>query len=369
MSLFRMLKGRMRAPVHFLVLALVLLALTLTTGLCVSAQSPAAASTRVQLTLDASEAEQALVILQKEQSHQPVTDADWQKLFATVPYQWLKAREAGLHREFTDEDFKKFLQAPETQARTAEWSQTLSGMERANMPGIGERVLAWLPEGAAIHTRVFPMIKPKTNSFVWRNAQGDPAIFIYMEKQTQAQFETIVAHECHHIGLFSLEVEQKKILAAAPESVQQAAEWMGAFGEGEAVLAAAGSTDLRPHWEDDALDRARWDSDMMHFNQDLATLTQFFNEVLDGKLKGDAIQEKASTFFGYQGPWYTVGYEMAALVEKRFGRKVFTDCLLDPRLLLVRYNEVATEANKNGAALALWPESLLERMHPEHASN
>ncbi|MGA7077403.1 MAG: DUF5700 domain-containing putative Zn-dependent protease [Terriglobales bacterium] len=359
----------MRAPVHFLVLALVLLALILTTGLYVSAQKPAAAKPRVQLTLDDSEAEQALAILQKEQLRQTVTDADWQKLFATVPYQWLKVREAGLHREFTDEDFKKFLQAPETQARMAEWTQTLSGMERANMAGIGQRVLAWLPEGAEIHTRVFPMIKPGKNSFVWRNAQGDPAIFIYMEKQVQAQFETIVAHECHHIGLFSLDAQQKKIFASAPESVQQAAEWMGAFGEGEAVLAAAGSTDLRPHWEDDAHDRARWDSDMMHFNQDLATLTQFFDDVLDGKLKGDAIQEKASTFFGYQGPWYTVGYEMAALVEKRFGRKVFTDCLLDPRLLLVRYNEVATEANKDGAALALWPESLLERMNPAHASN
>jgi hypothetical protein len=141
---------------------------------------------------------------------------------------------------------------------------------------------------------------------------------------------------------------------------------MGAFGEGEAVLAAAGSTEMRPHWEDDALDRARWDSDMMHFNQDLATLAQFFEDVLDGKLKGDALEEKTSSFFGYQGPWYTVGYEMAALVEKRFGRKVFTDCLLDPRLLLLRYNQVAAEANKNGASLALWPDNLLDRMYTGH---
>jgi hypothetical protein len=57
---------------------------------------------------------------------------------------------------------------------------------------------------------------------------------------------------------------------------------------------------------------------------------------------------------------------MAALVEKRFGRKVFTDCLMDPRLLLVRYNEVAAEANKNGAALALWPDSLLQRIYANH---
>ncbi len=97
MSLFRMFKGGMRAPVHFLVLAVVLEA-----GLYVSAQNPRAASLRVQLTLDASEAEQALVILQKEQARQTVTDADWQKLYATVPYQWLTERETGMHRVFTD---------------------------------------------------------------------------------------------------------------------------------------------------------------------------------------------------------------------------------------------------------------------------
>jgi hypothetical protein len=328
-------------------------------------QNPAA-DTRVELVLDASEAEQSLLILQKEQAHQAVTDADWQKLFATVPYQWLKAREAAMHRDFTDEDFRKFLQAPETLARTAEWKQTLAGMHRADMTGIGTHVLAWLPPGVIIQARVFPLIKPKTNSFVWRSTQGEPAIFVYLEKQTQAQFETIVAHECHHIGLFGLDAQQQKVLAGMPENVKQAAQWMGAFGEGEAVLAAAGSTEQRPRWEGDALARARWDSDMMHFNQDVATLTQFFDDVLDGKLKGDAIQEKASTFYGYQGPWYTVGYEMAALVEKRFGRKVFTDCLLDPRLLLVRYNQVATEANRNGAALALWPESLLRHIYLDH---
>jgi hypothetical protein len=166
--------------------------------------------------------------------------------------------------------------------------------------------------------------------------------------------------------LFGLDAQQKKGLSGMPENVKQAADWMGAFGEGEAVLAASGSTEQRPHWEDDALARARWDSDMMHFNQDVVTLTQFFDDVLDGKLKGGAIQEKASAFFGYQGPWYTVGYEMAALVEKRFGSAVFTDCLLDPRLLLVRYNQVAAEANKDGATLALWPESLLQRMYVNH---
>jgi hypothetical protein len=34
--------------------------------------------------------------------------------------------------------------------------------------------------------------------------------------------------------------------------------------------------------------------------------------------------------------------------------------------LLVRYNEVGAEANKNGASLALWPDSLLRRIYLDH---
>ena len=56
------------------------------------------------------------------------------------------------------------------------------------------------------------------------------------------------------------------------ENVKGAAHWLGAFGEGEAMLAAAGSADRHPHWEDNAAARAQWDSDMMHFNSDLLAL-------------------------------------------------------------------------------------------------
>ena len=352
---------------RFSALPFVMLTALLVTAIpCLPTQNEPAKHQRVELTLDPSEAKQALVILHKEQAREAVTNDDWQKLFATIPYEWLKAREKGMRLEFTDDDFRIFMQAPETQARTAEWEESLTVIERTNAADLGERVLGWLPSGAFIQSRVFPLIKPKTNSFVWRSSQGEPAIFIYLEKQTQAQFETKVMHELHHIGMFGLQKQQEKEFAELPQNIRTVSELMGAFGEGDAVLAAAGSTDFRPHWEDDALARARWDSDMLRFNQDLGSLTMFFNDVLDGKLKGDAINEKASTFFDYQGAWYTVGYEMAALVEKRFGRKVFTNCLLDPRLLLVRYNEVAAEANKNGASLALWPDSLLRRIYVDH---
>ena len=322
------------------------------------------ASPAIQLSLDTSEAEQALRILQKESSHQAVTPEDWQQLFSTIPYQWLKAREASMGRSFTEEDFQHFLLSPEALARQQEWEQTLAEMKQANMPAIGAGVLEWLPEGATIHARVFPEIKPKHNSFVWTKPENGPAIFLYLERQSKAKFENTVAHECHHIGLRSVEKRQEAVQAGLPENVKTAINWMSAFGEGEAMLAAAGSVDRHPHWEDDASARARWDGDMMHFNADLEAVQQMLTEILDGTLKGDeAIGKRAAPFWGdVQGAWYTVGYEMAALVERAYGRKAFNECLLDPRKLLILYNQVAQQANAKGATLATWSPDLLLRL-------
>ncbi len=66
-----------------------------------------------------------------------------------------------------------------------------------------------------------------------------------------------------------------------------------------------------------------------------------------------------------QGARYTVGYEMAVLVEIQYGRQAFNECLLDPRKLLVLYNRVAAEVNAKGATLAVWSPELLARLQAE----
>jgi transcriptional regulator of nitric oxide reductase len=66
----------------------------------------------VQLSLDASEADTALAILQKEAAHVKVEPADWEALFSTGPYRRLKVREASVNNAFTDDAFKAFLSAP-----------------------------------------------------------------------------------------------------------------------------------------------------------------------------------------------------------------------------------------------------------------
>ena len=139
----------------------------------------------------------------------------------------------------------------------------------------------------------------------------------------------------------------------------------GAFGEGFAMLAAAGGPDADPHAASSPEQHARWDHDLANFNADLGSLQQLFMDVVDQKLTTkEKINEKAYSFFGdAQGAWYTVGYKMAVLVEKRFGRKVLIDCMLDPRQLLARYNQAATEINeRDPKKLALWSPELLQKI-------
>lgn len=319
----------------------------------------------ILLTLNTDEAEAVFSILDKQVAKTTVTDADWQRLFATEPYVRLKRREASMQRDFTDDDFKKFVLSPELAAKSAVLRQILDAWKRADLAASARRVLAYLPEQARIKAKVFPVIKPKTNSFVFETGT-DPAIFLYLDPaESAAKFENTVAHELHHIGYSSIQPRAEARQKDVPSKAKPAVEWMGAFGEGFAMLAAAGGPDIDPHAASSAEEHARWDQDLANFNQDLNSLQQFFLDIIDQRLTDKAkIAEKASTFFGdAQGAWYTVGYKMAVIVEKRFGRKVLIDCMLDPRELLSLYNQAANEMNERGTQrLALWSPELLGKI-------
>jgi hypothetical protein len=136
---------------------------------------------------------------------------------------------------------------------------------------------------------------------------------------------------------------------------------MGAFGEGFAMLAAAGGPDAHPHAVSPPQERARWDRDVSHFNEDLRALERFFLDVISKRLAGeDTVNAIGFSFFGEQGPWYTVGWRMALTIEGRYGRAVLIQCMEDPRLLLDRYNEAAADHNRTHAdTLARWSPVLL----------
>ena len=319
---------------------------------------------RIHLSIISAEADAVLGILDERAAGKPVLEADWQRLFSTEPYKLLKKREAGLHRDFTEGEFKAFVLSSELAKKTEELRRTLEAWKSADLKAMANRILPYLPAQARIRASVFPMIKPKPNSFVFETST-DPAIFLYLDPaKSRADFENTIAHELHHIGFASIEPEMDSKLKDLPLPAKAVAEWAGAFGEGFAMLAAAGGPDIHPHEASPETDRDRWDRDMANFNTDLKAVEAFFLDVLHQKLKTkEEINAKAFSFFGVQGPWYTVGYRMAALIEKRFGRPALVECMVDLRKLLPRYNQAAAELNQKGEPpLALWSKELLDAM-------
>src|SRR5262249_26285790 len=157
---------------------------------------------------------------------------------------------------------------------------TLAEWKKADLGASGVRVLQYLPAHAVIRAKVFPEIKPMHNSFVFDMAT-DPTIFLYLDVTvTWEYFEKTVAHEMHHIGLASTDKEYEKKISTLPVAAKKVAQWMGAFGEGEAMLAAAGGPDVPINKEASQELRTSWEQGMRAFNQNLAAVDEFFVQVL-----------------------------------------------------------------------------------------
>lgn len=330
--------------------------------LCLCAVA-AASEPAVDVRFVADEAEAVLSILAKREQGKSITEEDWRRLFATEGYTRLAQRETSMGRPFTESDFRAFALSEALAARRAALAETLAGWTRSTPDAAARRALAYLPASARIRAKVYPVIKPKENSFVF-DVKTDPAIFVYLDpKVTPAQLENTMAHELHHIGYGTIcpspaataEIER------LPAGARSAAQWMHAFGEGFAVLAAAGDPEIHPHAVSPAADRERWDRDVARFAEDLREVDRFFLDLIAGRLDEEAENKKGFSFYGEaQGPWYTVGWKMAALVEETWGRERLIADACDPRRLLASYNEAARKRAKEGEAPVLWSPALLE---------
>jgi hypothetical protein len=312
---------------------------------------------RVDVRMDTTEAEAVLHIVSLRQSGTAIAPADWRALFESVGYIRLKKREAAMRRRFEDADFQQFVLPEDVQKRAAALRATLEAWQRADLTAAGSHALTYLPSSAQIHATIYPVIKPRENSFVVET-DTDPAIFLYIDPaKTKEQFQNTVAHELHHVGAGSLELAYEASLRDLAPPARVAARWMGAFAEGIAMLAAAGGPDRHPHATSPDADRARWDRDVVNFDQDLRRVEHFFLDIIHDRLKGDdAIGEAASGFFGVQGPWYTVGWKMATIVEQTYGRDAVIEAVRDPRSLLTSYNRAVRERHLE---LPMWSAELL----------
>ena len=340
--------------------------LVISLGLCASvcfAQSSEPSAVNVRLVTD--EAESVLAILTKKKANQPIVESDWQRVFQSEGYVRLKARESSMKRSFEDSDFKTFVLSDQLAERAHALEETLVRWKHADITKAARLSLAYLPKGARIRAKVYPVIKPRENSFVF-DVKNDPAIFLYLDPTvSREKFENTLAHELHHIGYGSScpSKQASDEIAKLPEKTQTILTWIGGFGEGFAMLAAAGGPDKHPHAVSKLEERTRWDRDVANFNADLKKLEQFFIDILDGRLTGDEISKTGFSFFGTQGPWYTVGWKMLVLIEKSYGRAKLIECVCDQRKLLTTYNKAAAKYNrKSDKPVALWSDVLIRNL-------
>ena len=291
----------------------------------------AAALLNVHLRQQPDEANAVLVILDKRAAHALVAESDWRTLFATEGYRRLQERERSMKRKFEDSDFRTFVMSDDLLARRGEFRRVLLDWSRADLDGAARRALAYLPADARIAATVYPVIKPAKNNFVFEGK----AIFMNVVDQPRARFETIVAHELHHIG-FDSACPQADISDSNLKTLQN---WLTAFGEGYATLAAGGDRDPEREMTPDV--QAAFASGLAKYDEDFAEVQKFFLDVLDGKLSGDAARARGFEFFGLLGPWYTVGWKMSVVIEKKFGREALIRAFCDIRTLLSTYNKAA----------------------------
>jgi hypothetical protein len=323
----------------------------------------ASSQSRVHIRVITDEADAVLEILSKRKTHQSLTEADWQRVFSSEGYVRLKKRETAMRRSFEDSDFKTFALSDELLARAEALSRTLQAWKSADIGHASQLALAYLPKAARITAKIYPVIKPRQNSFVF-DVETDPAIFLYVDPNvTKQKFENTLAHELHHIG-YGTACPTKEVSAQIerlPKNVQTVIRYIGAFGEGFAMLAAAGGPQIHPHAVSEEKDRVRWDRDVANFNSDLKKVEQFFLDVLANRLTEEQITKTVGEFFGEQGPWYTVGWKMCVVIEQRFGRRVLIEAMCDQRKLLPLYNRAA-ERHNHRESLATWSPTLISAL-------
>ena len=302
------------------------------------------AAAEAKVVVDIREAVVALEIADAIARKRP---AAWDALFATAAYRDLKAREAAFGRSFTDDEFRAFV-ATSVVPRRDELRRALKAWQHFDIDAATRRARRYLPAGAAIDATVYPLIKPKPNSFVFATSHGK-AIFLYLDPAVKpAKFENTVVHELHHIGYAS----------ACPKPTETARLYLGGFGEGLAVLAAAGNAHTHPHAVSDAKERAVWDRDVKKVDADIARLEEFFTSILEGRLSGDAVPKAFMQFIATddvpQGAFYTVGWTMASTIERARGRRALVDMICDPVRMMRAYNEIVKKP--------AWSETLLTKL-------
>lgn len=314
----------------------------------------------------ADEADAALAILEERRSGE-VNAASWRKLWDSEGYRRLTARDKELTGRDDQQALHDYLLSDAALAALPALKKAVAELKSYDFNVPAARAFRYLPAGFALKATLYPVIKPTHNSFVY-DVPANPAFFVAVNpERPAAELTNTVAHELHHVGLAQC-VDPSKDPRLNPRQ-QRAVDWLSGFGEGEAVLAAAGGPDVHPHDSSAGPEWLIWERDVANFNTDLPRMQDFFRAVLAGKLTEEQQKQQLYAFIDTddvpQGPFYTVGWKMAAIVERVEGHDALVGALCDPRRLLALYNHaVANTHRADGENLPTWDPAFLAALQP-----
>lgn len=316
----------------------------------------------------ADEADAAVAILGKRAGGEAVDEADWEALFGSEGFRRLEARARSFDREVDRDAFRAWLVSDSVVAKADVYAEAIEWWKALDATEPAAKAMAYLPAGASIRATLYPVIKPTPNSFVFE-IREDPAIFVYVDPGERAsKIANTLAHELHHVGTAGIPDCEPAGADSLPESVRTAIDWLGGFAEGLAVLAAAGGPDVHPHAGRAEEEYVVWERDVARVGADLLAMDRFFLDIAEGRLADeDEIRARGFEFISTaevpQGAFYTLGWKMAAVVEKSGGRDVVVASVCDPRLLLAAWNRAAeAHAPAGGGGLELWSPELMHAL-------
>jgi hypothetical protein len=344
------------------------LALLVLSAPALSAAEVAPASPLVKVRIVTDEADAALAILAERQATGAVKPASWDRLWQSQGFVRLKKRSEAFGAKDVEQGFRDFLTSAEPLAQLDDLRRSVADWKHLDITAAARRAASYLPAGLPLKATLYPVIKKAENSFVFE-LKTDPAIFFHVNPaKSPAQLENTLSHELHHVGLAGC--PKPSGFDKLPAAQQRTFEYLGAFGEGLAVLAGAGGPDVHPHATDGAEAWLVWERDIANFNGDLRRLEAFFRDVLAGRLAGEEAEKHLFTFIDApdvpQGAFYTVGWKMAAMIERARGREALVKSVCDPRALMAAYNDVAAAHPRgDGESLATWSPDLLAALRGE----
>lgn len=321
---------------------------------------------KLDVRLVTDQAEAALHIIELAEINATPGDDDWNRLWNSEGYRRLLEREASMGR---DKGFAQALAAwlvsPETVAKADEYRELVDEWQHFDARAAGLRALAYLPGNTFLQASLYPVLKHTSNTFVF-DLENQPSIFMTLSiDDDAAKIEATMTHELHHVGIAQCPV------SADYQDLSGRQKWvvdrLGIFGEGLAVLATAGGPMRHPQYFGSRQDYLVWERDIARFTTDLPRIEQFFSEVLAGEIAESQQRARLMEFIVSaerpQGPAYTVGWKMAAIVERKFGQDSLVEVICDPRELMRKYNEAIATMPTTDNDLPIWSAEFLSSLH------